>query len=393
MRHNLIRQIIAVAVVFCLLTAGAMCDAGNVAAYAKTTQENIDDALSEIDRLQNEKKDAQSNVNDISNKKDSLESNLSGLNTQLGSLVESINDLEEQISDKDDEIAAAEEELEAAQEKASDQYEDMKVRIKFMYENSNISLWQMFLESSSISEFLNRTEYISDINKYDRQMLDEYQTLAEDIAAQKEALEGEKEELVAMQDDYQSKQNSVNSLISQTKANISQADDELSDAKDTVSEIETQIAKMEAYELELEAQKAKEDAARLAAILAQEQEDTSGVVYVPTDSDVYLLGAIIQCESDGEPYEGKLAVGSVVMNRVKSSYFPNTVSGVIYQSGQFSPVASGRYAYRLSAGVNSTCLKAAEEVLGGNITLNALFFRRVNMGITQGTVIGNHIFY
>ena len=146
------------------------------------------------------------------------------------------------------------------------------------------------------------------------------------------------------------------------------------------------------YERQLEIQKAQEDAARLAAIQAQEQEDTSGVVYVPMDSDAYLLGAIIQCESEGEPYAGKIAVGSVIMNRVKSSYFPNTISGVVYQSGQFSPVASGRLAYRLEAGVNSECLQAAQEVLNGNITLNCLYFRR-NNGIISGTVIGNHVFY
>lgn len=85
----------------------------------------------------------------------------------------------------------------------------------------------------------------------------------------------------------------------------------------------------------------------MAEIKRQEAENNGEFSYVPSDSDLYLLGAIIQCEADGEPYEGKLAVGSVVMNRVRSSYFPNTVSGVIYQSGQFSPVASGRYALRL----------------------------------------------
>jgi spore germination cell wall hydrolase CwlJ-like protein len=224
-------------------------------------------------------------------------------------------------------------------------------------------------------------------------MLEKYQTLQEEISERKDGLVADREELAAMQEELKTKQSSVNSLISTTKANISQADSELTSAYSTVSDLENAIAKMEEYERQLEIQKAKEDAARLAQIKAQEQEDTSGVIYVPTDSDAYLLGAIIQCESDGEPYEGKLAVGSVVLNRVKSSYFPNTISGVIYQSGQFSPVASGRYAYRLEAGVNATCLQAANEVLAGNITLNALFFRRVNMGITEGTVIGNHIFY
>ena len=78
-------------------------------------------------------------------------------------------------------------------------------------------------------------------------------------------------------------------------------------------------------------------------------------------SDRELLARLIQCEAGGESYDGKLAVGSVVINRVKSSYFPNSVSGVIYQSGQFSPVASGRLAYRLEAGVDGSCLQAAQD--------------------------------
>lgn len=159
-----------------------------------------------------------------------------------------------------------------------------------------------------------------------------------------------------------------------------------------MTDLENRLQKMIEYEKQLEIKKAKEDAARLEEIRRQEQEDTSGVVYVPTDSDAYLLGAIIQCESEGEPYDGKLAVGSVVLNRVKSSYFPNTISGVIYQGGQFSPVASGRLAYRLEAGVNNECLQAAQEVLGGKVTIGALYFR-TNNGIVEGTVIGNHVFY
>lgn len=138
--------------------------------------------------------------------------------------------------------------------------------------------------------------------------------------------------------------------------------------------------------------RAKEDAARLAAIKEQEKEDTSTVVYVPTDSDQYLLGAIIQCEAGGESYDGKLAVGSVVINRVKSSYFPNSVSGVIYQSGQFSPVASGRLAYRLEAGVDGSCIQAAPGCAKRQYYGGLPYFRQ-NNGIIQGTVIGNHVFY
>ena len=268
----------------------------------------------------------------------------------------------------------------------------MKVRIQFMYENSSASVWQTLLESSSMRDFLNRTEYISQINEYDRKKLQEFQDTKEEIAEKKAGLEEDMDELLAMQEQMEQNQNRVNSLISTAQANLAQTNEELASAQQNVDELEQKLAEMIAYEQKLEEQKAREDAARLEEIKKQEQEDTSGVVYVPTDSDAYLLGAIIQCESEGEPYEGKLAVGSVVLNRVKSSYFPNTISGVIYQSGQFSPVASGRLAYRLEAGVNSECLQAAQEVLNGNITVSSLYFRR-NNGIIPGIVIGNHVFY
>ena len=267
------------------------------------------------------------------------------------------------------------------------------------YENGNTPMLEMLLSASSFSDFLNRTEYISEINSYDRQKLEEFIQVQEQIAAeeasleeQKKDLESEQQELLAMQDDMKVKQNSVNSLISSTQANISQTNSELSSAQGKVNDINSQIARMEELEKQLEIQKAKEDAARMAEIKRQEAENNGEFSYVPSDSDLYLLGAIIQCEADGEPYEGKLAVGSVVMNRVRSSYFPNTVSGVIYQSGQFSPVASGRYALRLEQGVNNTCMQAAQEVLNGNITNSCLYFRTVIDGL-EGTIIGHHIFY
>lgn len=361
-------------------------------AYADVTQEDIDHAKEEINNLQDQKEEAEDAVDDISDKKDEYENELDSLNGQMTNIVASMNELEAQILDKQAEIAETEKKLVEATEKSDEQYEDMKLRIQFMYENGNESMLEILLTSESVRDFLNRTEYITSINNYDRDMLKQFQELQELIREQKASLEEDEKELLAMAEDMKEKQKQVNSLIHTAQANIEQTSDELADAKSDVAELERKIKKMEAYEQELELQKAREDAERLAAIKEQEAEDTSGVVYQPGESDQYLLGAIIQCEADGESYEGKLAVGSVILNRVKSSYFPNTVSGVIYQSGQFSPVASGRFAYRLEAGVNETCMKVAKEVLDGKITTKSLFFRR-NNGIIQGTVIGNHVFY
>lgn len=360
--------------------------------YAATTQKELENTRDKITDLENQKEEAEQQVDNLNDKKEALESDLNNLNSQLSNIISSMNELETEIGGKEQEIAAAKQQLEETESKSAQQYENMKTRIQFMYENGNVTVWQMLLESDSITEFLNRKEYAAEVNRYDRELLRQFQKLQEQIAQQKQILEEELAELTALDEQMQEKQSSVNSLIAGTKDKIAQSEEDIADAEADVDSLEAKIAKMEAYEKELEIKKAKEDAARLAAIREQEKEDTSKTTYIPADSDAYLLGAIIECEAGSEPYEGKLAVGSVVMNRVKSSYFPNTISGVIYQGGQFSPVASGRLAYRLEAGVNSSCIQAAQEVLNGNITINCLYFR-ANNGIISGTVIGNHVFY
>lgn len=360
--------------------------------YADTTQKDIDQAKDQIDDLKDQKKDAQAQADELARKKQQQEEELDNLNSQLSTIISSMNELESRITDKQGEIETAETELLKAEKRSEKQYEDMKLRIQYIYENGSISAIEMLFESASIAEFLNRAEYIREINEYDRQMLARFQELKEQIAAQKEELEENMQELLSMQESMKEKQSDVNGLITSAESKIDQFGQELADANSDVEQLDSRLAEMIEYEKQLEIQKAKEDAARLEAIRAQEKEDTSGVVYVPEDSDAYLLGAIIQCEAGGESYEGKLAVGSVVLNRVKSSYFPNTISGVIYQGGQFSPVASGRLAMRLQSGVDSSCLKAAQDVLNGTVTTNCLYFR-TNNGIIQGTVIGNHVFY
>ena len=105
-----------------------------------------------------------------------------------------------------------------------------------------------------------------------------------------------------------------------------------------------------------------------------------------------MLAALVECEAGGESYDGQLAVASVVVNRVKSGAFPNTVSGVIYQGGQFSPVASGRFAMVLAKGAAGSCTQAANAALSGNTNVSSLYFCQASSGVS-GTVIGNHVFY
>ena len=112
------------------------------------------------------------------------------------------------------------------------------------------------------------------------------------------------------------------------------------------------------------------------------------------EGDRYLLASIIYCEAGGEPYAGQLAVGAVVINRVLSSVYPDTVVGVVYQNRQFAPVASGRLALALAEGrATAACYKAADEAMSGQTNVgNCVYFRTPIEGLS-GMQIGGHIFY
>lgn len=140
------------------------------------------------------------------------------------------------------------------------------------------------------------------------------------------------------------------------------------------------------------AQAAAEQAAAEQQASAETVTTSTGTAVSASADDVTLLAALIQCEAGGESYDGQLAVGAVVMNRVKSGSFPNSISGVIYQSGQFAPASSGKLSRVLSSGsISSSCYQAAQAAIGGaDNTGGAKYF---HAGSGNGTVIGNQVFY
>ena len=116
--------------------------------------------------------------------------------------------------------------------------------------------------------------------------------------------------------------------------------------------------------------------------------------YMTGADDMLLLAALIQCEAGGEPYEGQVAVGAVVMNRVRSAAYPNTIHGVIYASGQFTPAMSGRVNQVYNSGnIKQSCILAAQEALSGVSNVGDFTHFRTNNGAHTGIAIGHHIFY
>ena len=117
--------------------------------------------------------------------------------------------------------------------------------------------------------------------------------------------------------------------------------------------------------------------------------------YAQTNSyekNVELLARAVNGEARGEVYEGQVAVGAVVMNRVRSGAFPNTISEVIYASGQFTPALNGRLEEVYNSVNCDSCNRAAEEALSGTTNVgDSKYFRRV--GKREGIEIGNHVFW
>ena len=148
----------------------------------------------------------------------------------------------------------------------------------------------------------------------------------------------------------------------------------------------------EAAQLEAEAQaKAAEEAARLEA--EAQQAALAAQTAAISAEELKLLANIIYCEAGSESYVGKVAVGNVIMNRVKSASQPNTITEVVYAKGQFSPVRNGSLQRALSSDkADAACYQAAIEALAGAQPVGGKLFFRRNNG-RSGQVIGHHVFY
>lgn len=370
-----------------------------VCAFPINTYANkISELEEEINQRQEEKRQTE---NEISERKGELENLneateglkgvLNNLNTDLKNVSIELEELERQIDDKNQEIETTQRELEEARKVEEDQYAAMKKRIQFMYEKRDFVMLEMFFGSASFSDLLNRNDYIEQLSKYDREQLELFQETRQEIEKKEELLKREQEELNELRVDVEAKQSRVAGLVSQTSGKISSYQHEISETEAEMLKYEKQLAEQNNNIAALQAQLAEER--RLSQLAAQSVwRDISEISFA--DGDRYLLANLIYCEAGNQPYEGQVAVGAVVMNRVMSAVFPDTVVGVIYENKQFSPVASGRLSLALAENhATDACYRAADAAMSGQSTVgNCLFFRTPIEGLS-GTQIGGHIFY
>ncbi|MBE5841282.1 MAG: cell wall hydrolase [Butyrivibrio sp.] len=357
----------------------------------QTTKQQLEEAKEKKKQSQDELDNTKENIAEMNEEKSSLQGQLNSLNNQLTEVSNNLAEIEEQIGDKENEIENTQTELEAARETEEQQYASMKKRVQFIYEKQNFMLLDMLLGATSFSGFLNQNNYVESLSAYDRQKFQEYIETRKLIEEKEKTLEEEMDQLEEYQVKQQAEQSRVNGLVSQTSGSIKQYANDISDAEAKADELEKQIKAQENDIKILEARLAEE--MRMSKLAASSSwRDISEVTFA--EGDRYLLANLIYCEAGAEPYEGKVAVGAVVINRVLSSVYPDTVVGVIYQNKQFSPVASGRLALALAEGrASASCYQAADEAMKGYSNVGSCVYFRTPVPGLSGITIGGHVFY
>lgn len=227
-----------------------------------------------IDEIRSQQKNAQkkldsvnSSIGNIEGKKDAVNEEMHEIDTELVQILASISIMEEEIENKKLEIIQAQADYDEAAEEEKSQYESMKERIKYMYEKGNHTYIEIFLQAKSMTDMLNKIDYVNSIYTYDRNLLEDYKLAKEMVAQYKVKLEEEEAELEATQHEYEEEQKYLEGILTEKKKTADNYEAQLAKAKQEAAVFKTQIQNQSAQiaKLEEEVRKAAEEEARKAA--------------------------------------------------------------------------------------------------------------------------------
>lgn len=260
------------------------------------SQKAIDDANARINEAQQNLEGVNSQISGIEGKQAQLQTEMNALDAELSSLLVNIAVLENELVETQAELDRVNGDLTVAEEKKRKEYADMKLRIQYMYENSNTDLWGSLLTAGSFPELLNRIEYVESVYKYDRNLLNTYQKTVEDVTALRESVLDTQDELEEIQLEYQAQQAALEQAIAVKQAEQADFSVKLQNAQALAAEYsktiteQNAIIKSEQKKIEEEEKKRKEAEAkakaeaeaaaarntRTAEAAAQPTTDTSG---------------------------------------------------------------------------------------------------------------------
>lgn len=279
--------------VFSLLLAGMLTFSMGTTAYA--TEDAIADMQAQKQQAEAGLAQTQANIDSLQSKKQELENYLSDLNTQYEDLTNAISELSIQAGEKENELKQLHTELKKAKKALNKQYDDMKLRIQYMYENGGTSALETLLSSKDLSEFLNNAESVAKISQYDRTMLEKCENLQNTIKDQETTAEEEKVAIDQLLEERAAKQQEVQNLAASTSDNISSYVSQISASQEEAAALTAEINNADNSIAQLVQQAEEEKAAREAAqaqaeaeaAAAQEQDAEESSDDYEEDTDSY----------------------------------------------------------------------------------------------------------
>lgn len=323
-------------------------------------------------------------VSQLESESTDLENQLSGINSEIVELSEEIEEVSKKIELTESEITRTQESLEVCRDEEARQYEAMKLRIRYMYENGQSTMLEILFGAESVTDLINRSELVNAMTQYDRDMLKVLEETREQIEFEEINLVDQKKALLELEETTKVKQAELEIRASETSTNLDKVQKEIADIKEA-----QRIAAEKAAAEKAAAEKAEAENA------SSSNGTSSGSSYNGSASDLDLFAAILDCEAASN-YNSMLAVATVIMNRVNSGNFPNTISGVIYQSGQFSPTWTGKLKRVLASGASSIAYKVAQDAMNGSrldSVSHCYYFLTASSTSRKGVNVGGNLFF
>ena len=347
----------------------------------------------------------ETHAEDLRKKQKDLEKDLSDMNQNKAKLGDELSAKAKALTNLVKEIDQTRQELDLAKAREIGQYEMMKKRIQYMYEASSGNFFTSLLESKSMTDLLNRAEFFSTVSQYDREMLEKLQTIHKDIKEKENDLLTKQREMEKQQTQLTENYNQLISMISSTsskiedyKAQIAAAEEAKKAAEEAKKENENSMNSNDSSDSNENTEKPskpEEKPSKPEEEPSKPEEKPSKPQKPSSNTELALFAAILECEAGSTNYDGLLAVATVIMNRKESPKYPNTITGVIYQKGQFSPTWSGKLDKVLQRGAKPLCYTVAKDALNGkrhSAVKNCYQFRASWTG-HSGTVIGGNVFF
>lgn len=394
-RSRRISAILAMAMLF-VTTSAIFVDSNNVSiipgfdnaskVYARTLSDEGKD-------YEDANKTAEANKNTA----DQLVEDIKEVNDEIAEQAKLIESSNQAIAQLDKEIELSEKDIAEVEDEISEKRQALGAVLSTIYESTEAQDdFSVLLRAEDMYDLLGRDEYVTDITNYIEDKIDDLELAEEEKYDKNDDLLRLRDDRQTQLEEYEAEQAELGEYIGKLSSLMEEAKEKAESAEALAEELRVKVQELEAAENEVLSNRTYNG-------------ESSGVVYDGdgtdyyyvdaynyTDEELTLLAGIIEAEAGSVSYPGMVAVGSVVMNRVASPNFSNTIEGVIYSPYQFEPVSIGTYAVILARGPAESCYQAAQDVLNGKRNVPNYYFKAAwyaeEHGIS-GVNIGGNVFH